>query len=110
MTDDDFRNKIISLASARTARANAEINEAAEAEIRASEKLATMLGDALAAWSKTKEATEIAADDVPEVFYFGSLYFIRTLIKVLGSETFSNKSKSGRDLAEKLQSALKDEP
>jgi hypothetical protein len=110
MTDDDFRNKIISLASARTARANAETDKAAEAEIRASEKLEAMLKDALLTWSKTKEATEIADDDIPEVFYFGSLYFIRTLIKVLGSEVFSNKSTSARDLAEKLQAALKDEP
>jgi hypothetical protein len=106
MTDDNFRDKIISLAKARETRANAEIDKAVEAEIRASEQFSKMLGNTMVGWLTTNAAT-FADDDVSdEVFIYGCRYFIELVINVL-TEAFG--SESAKEFAEKLRAAIKED-
>jgi hypothetical protein len=105
MTDDNFRDKIISLAKARAARADAAVDEAAAAEIKASEQFAAMLGKAMVAWL-TANAGKFDEDVSEEVFCYGCRYFMETVIKVL-TEAFG--SESAKDFAEKLQMAMRED-
>jgi hypothetical protein len=101
---DNLRDKIISLAKARVAKEEAIIDAVIEAEIRASEQLDAMLTDAVTNWLNITGGRFNDNDTFAETFYFGSVYFVQTLIKMLSALD----SRDAKDFVEKLQLAVAD--